>query len=156
MSRRVLLDTNLLIGALEPEPGNLKHEEAKARLHDLMNDSDVEIFITPLIRYEVLRGVRRIPFADMEAKLDAIQELPVREEEATRAAELFRLVKEDKDEKKSFQSGRNEEGVCSACGRHSLDKYSFDLFHYACAEVNGLEIASQDSDVQKIQQLIQN
>ncbi|MDR2690302.1 MAG: type II toxin-antitoxin system VapC family toxin [Azoarcus sp.] len=156
MSRRVLLDTNLLIGALEPEPGNRRHEEAGARLHDLTNDPDVELFITPLIRYEVLRGVRRISFANMEAKLDEIQELPIREKEAKRAAELFRLVEEDKDKKKNLQSDRNEEDACPTCGHHPLNKYSFDLFHYACAEINRLEIASQDPHIQQIQQLIQD
>ena len=151
MMRRVLLDANLLIGAFEPDPGNPSHEEAGARLRDLVSDPDVEIFITPLVRYEVLRGVRRIPIADMKARLDAIRELPVYEKEAGRAVDLFRLVRE----KGLFQSGRIEEDACPVCGHHPLNKRSFDFFHCACAEVHGLELASQDGDIERIQQLIQ-
>ncbi|MDR3221911.1 MAG: PIN domain-containing protein [Candidatus Accumulibacter sp.] len=134
MTRRVLLDTNMLIGALEPEPDNVQHQAARSRFRALMDDPEIEPVITPLVRYEVLRGVRRISFDKMKSELDGFQEFDVRSEEANRAAELFRLAK---------GAGMN------------LDKRSFDLFHCACADVNGLKIESQDPHIRKIQQLIQ-
>ncbi|GHT90114.1 hypothetical protein AGMMS49545_02570 [Betaproteobacteria bacterium] len=152
MRRRVLLDSNLLIGAFEPMPDNSAHEAAKALFRQLMGDDDVDVFITPLIRYEVLRGVRRISQADMEEKLNAIQEIPVREKEANRAAELFHLARE----KGLFQSGKDEKDACPVCGYFPLNKHSFDLFHCACADAHGMRVASQDDHIQKIQKLIQD
>jgi predicted nucleic acid-binding protein len=130
----VLLDTNLLIGAFEREPGNAQHDAARQRFLAIVADPEIEAVITPLVRYEVLRGVRRISPEKMMDALDQFQEFNVRKEEANRAAEVFRLA----------------EGIGT-----KLDKRSFDLFHCVCAEVNGLEIVSQDHDIQKIQQLIQ-
>lgn len=135
MTRKVLLDTNMLIGALEPEPGNDAHARAKAELARLVADTDVKLAITPLIRYEVLRGVRRVSSDKMEEALNSFQEFEVRGAEARRAAELYRLAK--------------NKGM-------DLSKRSFDLFHCVCAEANGLEILAQDGDIPKIQQLIQD
>jgi predicted nucleic acid-binding protein len=162
MKRRVLLDANLLIGAYEPEPGNLEHEKAGKKLRELMNDPDVEVFITSLIRYEVLRGVQRIPLTDMKAKLNAIQELPIREKEAGRAVELYRLVEENglsqPSEKVCPECKRRLPGkdACPECGRHPLDKRSFDILHFACADINGLEIESKDQHFETLRQLSQN
>lgn len=135
MTRKVLLDTNMLIGALEPEPGNAEHVQAKEELARLLSDDDVKLAITPLIRYEVLRGVRRVSPDDMEAALNDFQEFEVRGAEASRAAELFRLAK--------------RQGI-------DLNRRTFDLFHCVCAEANGLEIIGRDGDIQKIKQLIQD
>lgn len=135
MTRKLLLDTNMLIGAFEPEPGNAAHTKAKEKLKHLSEDTEVKLAITPLIRYEVLRGVRRISPDKMEDVLNGFQEFEVRGAEARRAAELYRLAK--------------NKGM-------DLSKRSFDLFHCVCAEANGLEILAQDGDIPKIQQLIQD
>jgi predicted nucleic acid-binding protein len=136
MTRKVLLDTNMLIGALEPEPGNEEHVKAKQQLASLLSDESVKLAITPLIRYEVLRGVRRVSLEEMEKNLNGFHEFEVRGVEASRAAKLFRLAK-----------GK---------GLDFLNKRSFDLFHCVCAEANGLEILAQDGDIPKINQLIQD
>jgi predicted nucleic acid-binding protein len=130
----MLLDTNMLIGAFECEPDNAQHQAAKSRLREIMNDPEIEPVITPLVRYEVLRGVRRIPFDKMKSRLDGIVEPFVRGVEANRAAEVFRLAK--------------AKGI-------DVDKRSFDFFHCACADANGWDIESQDPHIQTIQKLIQ-
>ncbi|PAT41071.1 type II toxin-antitoxin system VapC family toxin [Vandammella animalimorsus] len=133
MSRRVLLDANLLIGALDGEPGNAQHAQARQRLEDLLQDPEVTLAISPLIRYEVMRGVRRVSADQLREILNDFHEFDVRACDAERAAQLFQQAR---------QQGR------------ALDKRSFDLFHCVCAELNGLELDSQDGDIPKIQELI--
>lgn len=135
MSRRVLLDANLLIGALDGEPGNAQHERARQRLESLLQDPDVILAISPLIRYEVMRGARRVSADQLREILNDFHEFDVRARDAERAAELFQQAR---------QQGR------------ALDKRSFDLFHCVCAELNGLELDSQDGDIPNIQQLIRD
>lgn len=134
MSRRVLLDANLLIGALDGEPDNAQHERARQRLESLLQDPDVILAISPLIRYEVMRGARRVPAEQLREILNDFHEFEVRARDAERAAQLFQQAK--------------QQGL-------TLDKRSFDLFHCVCAELNGLELLSQDGDIPKIQELIQ-
>lgn len=135
MSRKVLLDTNLLIGAFDGQLGNAAHESARQRLTALLADPGVKLAITPLIRYEVLRGVRDVDLVgELNAVLNDFHEFEVRGAEARRAADVFRRAR---------ATGVN------------LDKRSFDIFHCVCAELNGFEIDSQDGDIPKIQQLIQ-
>jgi predicted nucleic acid-binding protein len=135
MKRKVLLDTNMLIGTFDHDPNNSRHVEARKDFRALLADENVDLVITPLVSYEVLRKPTRVSPADLEAKLSRIQSLPIREEEACRAAELFRLA-----ESKNM----------------NLDKRSFDLFHCVCAEVNGLEVASQDPHIKTIKDLIRD
>jgi predicted nucleic acid-binding protein len=147
MTRKVLLDANTLIGAFDSEPGNAKHRVAHERFLELMADPDTEVVITPLVRYEVLRGVQRITPEKMKASLDKFQEINVREKEANRAAEVYRIAKErglfglDNDKEKADE-------------KHWFNR-SFDLFYCVCAEVNHLEVDSDDRHIQQIQQLIQ-
>lgn len=134
MSRKVLLDTNLLIGAFDGQPGNEAHAAARQRLVALLADDRVKLAITPLIRYEVLRGARNIDPDALNSALNDIHEFEVRGADARMAADVFRRAKTS--------------GI-------DLDKRSFDIFHCVCAELNGFEIESQDGDIPKIQQLIQ-
>ncbi|MDR1708677.1 MAG: PIN domain-containing protein [Candidatus Accumulibacter sp.] len=128
MTRRVLLDANMLIGGLDNDPGNAEHQASRQLFEELMADENVEVVVSPLTRYEVLCGIKRIPAADVEAALDAIEHYSVTEAEADRAAELFRLYK-DRYEVKSQPMNRY--------------KRAFDLFYCACLEVNGLEPCSR-------------
>ena len=132
-TRTVLLDTNLLIGALEPEDGNAQHQQAGERLRQMLVDPGVKLAISPLIRFEVLRGVRRKLPVELEAVLNGFQEFEVRSEDARRAAEIFRLA--------------NLKGK-------PLDKRTFDVFHFVCAELNNLEFNSQDGDIPRIRELL--
>jgi predicted nucleic acid-binding protein len=135
MTRRVLLDTNMLIGAFDSEDGNVAHIKAKEEMVRLLKEPDTKLAITPLIRYEVLRGAPPDKVVQLEKILNDFQEFEVRGVEAHRAAELFRLAKEKEIK---------------------LDKRSFDLFHCVCAEMNDLELVAQDRDIPKIQKLIQD
>ena len=57
--RKVLLDANLLIAALDDGSTTSEAERAKAKqtLAALLSNAEVTLIITPLIRYEVLRGI---------------------------------------------------------------------------------------------------
>ncbi|MDA8451330.1 PIN domain-containing protein [Acidovorax sp. NCPPB 3859] len=134
MSQGFLLDTNLLIGAFDGEPGNTEHEAAAERLRQLIDDPSVQLAITPLIRYEVLRGAVRIGVDELNDVLNGFREFEIRGSDGRRAAELFREAK--------------AQGLV-------LNKRTFDLFHCVCADANRLEIASQDGDIPKIKNLIE-
>ena len=57
--RKVLLDANLLIAALDNGSTTSEAERTKAKqtLAALLSNAEVALIITPLIRYEVLRGI---------------------------------------------------------------------------------------------------
>lgn len=131
--RSLLLDANLLIGAFDTEHGNEAHEAARSRLIELLQDDSVKLAITPLIRYEVLRGARNVSIEALSDALDDFQEFDIRGRDARRAAELFQLAE---------RQGRK------------LNRRKFDVFHCVCAESNDLEIISQDADIAAIQELM--
>ncbi|QHG86940.1 PIN domain-containing protein [Xanthomonas sp. NCPPB 1638] len=133
MSRLVLLDANLLIGALDGEEGNADHAASLSTFEALVADPDVKIAISPLIRYEVLRGLDEADVGAVNAILNDMKEFEVRGQEAVRAAEVFRKARQT---------------------NVTLDKRRFDVFHCVCAEINDLEILSKDVDIAKIQELM--
>lgn len=129
VSKYVLLDANLLIGAFDHDTTNPKHIESKQIVESLLLDNNVKIAITPLIRYEVLRGVRRVPRAQMVEILNDFEEFEITDVEGNRASDIYRI----------------------ALTKHQkLDKRSFDVFHYVVAEIRNLEWKSQDNDLSKI------
>jgi predicted nucleic acid-binding protein len=130
MTRVVLLDANLIIGAFEGEAENEAHIAAKARLEELTRDPDVKFAITPLIRYEVMRGVRRVEPAEMERLLNGFTEFEIRSDDARLAALAYKLAKDD--------------------GHPIKKREEFDLLHCVCARLNGLEIASMDADIARL------
>ncbi|MDR1229557.1 MAG: PIN domain-containing protein [Azoarcus sp.] len=137
MKRRVLLDSNMLISAFDHDPTNPAHVQARKELRALLADSEVSVAITPLVSFEVLRKPTRVSPTELEAKLNRFQNLKIGKPEAHRAAELFRLARDNKQYK-----------------RENLERLSFDIFHCVCAESNDLEIVSKDGDIPFIQQLI--
>ena len=123
MSERfILLDANLLIGAFDHDKDNPKHIEAKSIVTELLNYDKVKIAITPLIRYEVLRGVKRIAVNEMQAILDDFQEFEITDKEGNFASQIYRLAKKQ------------------------TNKHNFDIFHYAVSKIRQLEWQSLDSD----------
>lgn len=130
VNKFILLDANVLIGAFDHDSNNPKHIEAKALVKTLLNDEKVKIAITPLIRYEVLRGVRRINVEQMEQILNDFQEFEITDIEGNEASRIYRVAI-DKGQK--------------------LDKRSFDVFHYVVAKIRNLEWKSLDSDIAKIE-----
>lgn len=143
MTRKVLLDANLLIAAFDP--GGTTSTEMKALAHEklsaLLNDSNVAVFITPLIRYEVLRGIDwQSPhtFLAMQKVLNQIPELDITRDISELSANLFRL---DKEKAAQLNEKRN------------VDKRRFDVFHFCSARCNNLELCSNDTDIAKIASL---
>ncbi len=137
MERKILLDTNLIIAAFDNQS-----PEAINQLAKLLSDENVAFAISPLIRYEVLRG---IPFSENErhnalnALLNEIEEFDIGNDTAILSSNLFRFAKLER-----------AEGECSI-----VDKRNFDVFHLATAKCNELELYSNDGDLDKLENLYQ-
>ncbi|MES2944634.1 MAG: PIN domain-containing protein [Pseudomonadota bacterium] len=137
MSRGVLLDTNLIIQAFDhagtSDPAT--RDAAKTRMNALLSDPEVMLAITPLIRYEVLRGIPAVDATrvqELSAVLTQFETYEIRSVEANLAAELWRYAV-SKDQKPN--------------------KRSFDIAHVASAKANNLEMTSADVDISKLQSL---
>lgn len=128
----VLLDTNILIGAFDGNLDNDKHQETKALVTQLLQDDDVKIAITPLIRYEVLRGVKNIAFNEMRDILDDFVEFAITDKIGNGASELYKVS--------SKQS----------------NKHNFDIFHYTVSKVHHLELKTLDKDFSTYDDCIQS
>ena len=134
MTNKVLLDANLIISASDRE--NEKHQEALEKIIILVEDNDIELCITPLIRYEVLRG---IPFddphsyEDLKEMLDGFIELDIKRNTSELASNLFRYARHR--------------------GRGIVNKRSFDVFHCTTAKCNQCELHSNDGDIANIERL---
>ncbi|MFI0399803.1 MAG: type II toxin-antitoxin system VapC family toxin [Thiolinea sp.] len=141
--RRILLDTNLLIAALDQDNQTSidKKEEAVQLLTDLLNNSNVALAITPLIRYEVLRGIAwkdSVRYEELKDTLKYFEEVDIGSDVSELAANLYRF---DIAKAKANNEKRN------------FEKRKFDIFHLASAQCHKLELVSQDSDIAKLQTL---
>jgi len=119
--KSVLVDANILIAVIDGKDDNPNHIEAKQKFNDLIAQN-ATIAITPLIRYEVLRGVKRIAVNEMQAILDDFQEFEITDKEGNFASQIYRLAKKQ------------------------TNKHNFDIFHYAVSKIRQLEWQSLDSD----------
>jgi predicted nucleic acid-binding protein len=133
--RKVLLDANLLIAALDDGSTTSEAERAKAKqtLAALLSDTEVALIITPLLRYEVLRGIDwqdQERFFKVKQSLDGLTELDVNRPVSELAANLFRFDR-------ATYTGKER----------NIEKRKFDVFHLASAKCHDLELASQDSDI---------
>ncbi|MDK2711086.1 PIN domain-containing protein [Enterobacter cloacae] len=143
MTRKFLLDTNLLIAAFD-ENGTTSAEAksaAIALLSELLSDQQVKLFITPLVRYEVLRGItweKQDDFLTMQQTLNSFPELEITRDISELSANLFRF-----DKQKALDLGE----------KRNVDKRRFDVFHYCSATCNCLELCSADTDIGKINTL---
>lgn len=136
-SHKILLDANFLIRALE-DPSSEEHKQ----LTDYLERDDIVIYITPLIYYEVLRGVDWTHvenYAEFEAKLSLISSLNIDKSIADKATALFRFEK----------NYRHIHGETPK----KPDKHNFDIMHFSTAKVYGLGIASNDADIQAWEKL---
>jgi len=143
MTRKVLLDANLLIAAFDSN-GTTSEEmktQAREKLTALLSDPDALIFITPLVRYEVLRGIDwhdRDSFLTMQSTLNEFPDLDITRDISELSANLFRL---DTNITQQNNDKRN------------VDKRRFDVFHFCSAWCNSLELCSNDTDIAKIASL---
>lgn len=142
MSRRVLLDTNMLVAAYD-EAGTTSpeiRERARKRILALLADESVdELVTTPLIRYEVLRGIdwqANPRYQEILQVLQQFREIEVGRKVSELAADLYRF-----DAWQNAQTGGNK----------NLEKRKFDVFHLAAAKCNDLELASADTDIAKLE-----
>lgn len=128
---KVLVDTNLLIRAFDPK-ANATPEQVKAarqRLLALTDDPTVSLVLNPLILFEVTCGIEHGDEARLDAiraELNQLEMISVGESEASFAAHLSRYA--------------------PVMGCVLEKRRKFDLLHFACAELNGLEIATADPD----------
>lgn len=133
--RQVLLDTNMLIGAFDTDENNPQHLQAKEEVIALLNDETIQVAITPLIRYEVLRGIKRISQDRMQAILNQFESFEISAEVANKSAEIFHKIPSSADlndvQRKNY-------------------KHNFDIIHYTVSELYQLELLSKDSDIEKI------
>lgn len=142
MTRKVLLDANILIAGLDTasSTSDVKSSQAKAILTQLLSDDEVAIVTTPLIRYEVLRG---IPYNDdvrygaVKSALNQFMEIDIDRPVSELAADLFRLERHR-----------------DSASQTNPDKRKLDAFHVATADRNDLELESEDRGIEKLRELL--
>ena len=135
-----LLDTNYLIYLADPNANPTKKAEVLQDLTLKLEDPETLLFLTPLIRYEVLRGVEWDNIEKLntlKSALKAFQTIDINDDIADLARNLFRL---DKANQKNGS-------------KKVIEKYQFDMFHFATAKENDLEILSKDRDMTAIENL---
>ncbi|WP_416191568.1 type II toxin-antitoxin system VapC family toxin [Neisseria sp. CCUG12390] len=138
-----LLDTNYLIYLADADADETKRKEILQDFAEKLQQDDSHFFLTPLIRYEVLRGVdwgNREKLQILSDILKQFESLDIKQDVADLAGELYRF---DKFEAERTQSGRN------------LEKRKFDMFHFSTAQINHLEVLSKDGDLANIAALHQ-
>ena len=139
-----LLDTNYLIGLLEGKSdGN--DTELLQNLKNLRSEialNNVEVVITPLIRYEFLRyfmwKTQESEIKKYINVMNGLTTLDISQDVADLAADLYRLDK--------FIA--NENNV-----NKNIDKRQFDIFHFATAKVNDIELLSNDKHLPQLEKL---
>lgn len=139
-----LLDTNYLIGLLEGKSdGN--DTELLQNLKNLRSEialNNVEVVITPLIRYEFLRyflwKTQESEIKKYINVMNGLTTLDISQDVADLAADLYRL---DKFEADNANINKN------------IDKRQFDIFHFATAKINGIELLSNDKHLPQLENL---
>ena len=136
-----LLDTNYLIGLLEGKSdGN--DTELLQNLKNLRSEialNNVEVVITPLIRYEFLRYFMwKTQESEIKKYINVMNGLTTLDISQDVAADLYRLDKFEAD---------------NANVNKNIDKRQFDIFHFATAKVNGIELLSNDKHLPQLEDL---
>ena len=137
-----LLDTNYLIYLVDPNTNSSKKAEVLQDLALKLEDPETLLFLIPLIRYEVLRGVEWDNIEKLNTlknALKAFQVIDINDDISDLARNLFRL---DKANQKTGS-------------KKVIEKYQFDMFHFAEAKENNLEILSKDRDMSAIENLFE-
>ncbi|MFW2177315.1 MULTISPECIES: PIN domain-containing protein [unclassified Moraxella] len=138
--KSVLVDANILIAMIDGDNTNPNHVEAKQKFNDLI-EQNVAIAITPLIRYEVLRGIKSISIDEAQAILDDFVEFNITDKEANPSAKIFHF-------------SRSDDFLAKNTGI-KLDKQNFDVFHYVVAKIRHLELVNvNQKDFNKIENVI--
>nr|WP_317200002.1 PIN domain-containing protein [uncultured Psychrobacter sp.] len=142
--REMLLDANYLIylleGKVDKNDANLLQKLKTLRAE--ISANNVEVVITPLIRYEFLRYFLWKK-QDDEVKryinvMNSFTTLDISQDVADLAADLYRLDK--------FTASENNTNK-------NIDKRQFDIFHFATAKVNNIELLSNDKHLPQFEKL---
>lgn len=140
-----LLDSNFLTYLLEGK--NIDGNDAElierlTALMELVEDDNVELVITPLLRYEFLRKFGwqqdEEDFETFKAAIEAFTWLDISKDVTDLATDLYRLDKHEAD-----SQGINK----------NVDKRKFDVFHFATAKINGIELLSNDKHIGQMEDL---
>lgn len=139
-----LLDTNYLIGLLEGKSDE-NDTQLLQNLKELRSEialNNVEIVITPLIRHEFLRYFlwkkQDSEIGKYINVMNSLTTLDISQDVADLAADLYRLDK--------FESDNNNINK-------NIDKRQFDIFHFATAKVNDIELLSNDKHLPQLEDL---
>ena len=138
-----LLDTNYLIYLADKDANPAKRAKVLQDLKQKLMEEETAFVLTPLIRYEVLRGVAWDNPKKLKEILNVIKQfksLDITKAVSDLARDLYR-----------FDVHRNQQNN----QQRNYEKRKFDMFHYAVAYVNGIELLSKDTDVEAIKQLHQ-
>ena len=139
-----LLDSNFLTYLLEDKNIDENDTNLIERLTDLLaliNDDNVELVITPLLRYEFLRKFGQNESEDFNKFKAAVEEftwLDISKDVTDLATNLYRLDKYEADSK----------GIPK-----NLEKRKFDVLHFATAKINGIELLSNDKHIDQMEGL---
>ena len=136
-----LLDTNYLVYLADDDSDEEKRKAVLSDMAEKLQQNGSRFVLTPLIRYEVLRGVdwgKSEKLSRLTGVLAQFESLDITQNVSDLASDLYRF---DKFEAERDKTPKN------------LEKRKFDMFHYATASVNNLEILSHDTDVNKIKDL---
>ena len=148
-----LLDANYLISLLDetrlPDIRRPVLEDFRTKL----NDDSSRFVLTPLIRYEVLRGVSwndEEKFQRMEKALSGFELLEITQAVADLARDLYRF-----DYFEARQKEARKEEARQKKEIRNFEKRKFDIFHYATAYVYQLKFLSADKGFSAIEALHQ-
>lgn len=140
--RKILLDSNILINAVKSEAlaqtdqERMLIQQSKQTLRQVLSADNVVLMMTPLLRYEVLRGIKKPQErARLEQILQAIPVFEISREIGDLATHLYPL---------RVTAGMNP------------NKYNFDLFHFATAKTLGCDIETHDGGFEKLEELYAN
>lgn len=140
-----LLDSNFLTYVLEGKNIDENDDNLIEQLTDLLaliNDDNVELVITPLLRYEFLRKfswqAESEDFNKFKAAVEEFTWLDISKDVTDLATNLYRLDKHEAESK----------GV-----EKNLEKRKFDVFHFATAKINGIELLSNDKHIAQMEEL---
>lgn len=140
-----LLDSNFLTYVLEGKNIDENDSDLIERLTDLLtliNDDNIELAITPLLRYEFLRKfgwqTESEDFIKFKEAVEEFTWLDISKEVTDLATNLYRLDKHEADSK----------GI-----EKNLEKRKFDVFHFATAKVNGIDLLSNDRHMVQMEEL---
>lgn len=140
--KSVLVDANILIAVIDGDDTNPNHVNAKQKFNELIGQN-IAIAITPLIRYEVLRGIKSISIDEAQEILDDFVEFNITDKEANPSARIFHF-------------SRSNDFLLANTGI-KLDKQNFDVFHYVVAKIRNLELVNvNQKDFSKIEKIIES